>query len=384
MRLQDLPVDGVGLAGYQQTALMRLQLMVTGETHRMLNDLAGRLRSVLADAADEMGMLSMLRMPAVLEAVGTEWRRFLDGWSAMFAAARRQAAAMPFGVMARQHEYFMGVVEDSLTESAPIRFGVQGVPFFEKQLQDVLDVTEQRVYGDGFRLSQRLWRLDKDGLDGIQRVITEIIGTGDSAWNGAKKLERYLGMGADCPRWTSTRLRLTKKEIASGDRRGLKTGDECRSQGVAYNALRLARNEIQIAHHAATDAVFGRLPWVAQEQIHLSNQHPEPDVCDDVVGGGENGDGVYPKGEVVLPLHVQCLCFKSAVLMPPDVFARRVRGWMGGEPWDAMDEYAGWLGIQNRQEITSALDREQLSTLGEVLLVWLGNDWGVMGKALGL
>ncbi len=376
--LADIPIEQVAQA--QQRALMRLQVKVTGETHRLLGEYLNKLRDKLLAYADEEGKLAPESYFALVEYARATWAETFGAWQRLFEAARREAVAIPFGSLARYHQYFMNLVVKSLVErrdfhpspppertkadyslslrggglgrgfeeQGPARIGVQGVPFFEPQLQEILDATAQRVYSDGFRLSGRIWRLDQESLAGIQSVIQETLATGNSAWNAAKKLETYLGAGADCPRWTSTRLyRLTKADIAAGDERGLIRGTPCESKGVAYNALRLARNEIQIAHHAATDMIMARQPWVEKEQIVLSPAHPEPDICDDVAGGGEKGEGIYPKGTILLPLHVQCLCFKVAALMPPDEFTRRMRDWMQGkEAWPEMDRYAAWLGLE--------------------------------------
>jgi len=114
---------------------------------------------------------------------------------------------------------------------------------------------------------------------------------------------------------------------------------------VAYNALRLARNEYQIIHGMATDDVMQALPFVEQEQISLSPSHPERDRCDEVVTGGEGGRGIYPKGTIQLPIHVQCLCIKTAVLIKPAEFTDRLRAWRNGsQAWPAMDSYADYLG----------------------------------------
>ncbi len=267
------------------------------------------------------------------------WREMFAAWELVFEQIRRQAGLIMFGGVAVYHRHFMSLVElteerrggvrgQELLEQGPVEVGLVSEPFFEPQLQELLDAAADRVYGDGFKLSQRIWRLDQAGLAGIQKIISETIANGDSAWNAAKRLEVLLGMGQDCPRWTSTRLfRLTKSDIAAGDRRGLISGSPCGSKGVAYNALRLVRNEIQIVHGAATDAIFARQPWVQQEKINLSPSHPPIKCkCEDIVVEGEKRDGAYPLGKITLPIHVQCLCFKTAVLMDNDDFVTKMRG----------------------------------------------------------
>ena len=60
------------------------------------------------------------------------------------------------------------------------------------------------------------------------------------------------------------------------------------------------------------------MPWVEREQIILSPSYPITATCDDVIDPAPEGDGVYEKGAIVLPLHVQCLCHKRAILMQPE------------------------------------------------------------------
>lgn len=371
--LGDLPV--VGAEGYQQRGLMRLQVMLTGEVHQLLIDLADDLRGKVMEAAGEDGSLAMEKSFGLQVYAGERWRVFFDEFVRVFGEARRQAAELPFGVLVRRHNWYARKAKAGLEEAGPVAADVSGV--FDGQIEEVLGAAAERIYSDSFNLSNRIWRLDKDSLEGIQEVVYRGIAEERSAWDIATELEEYLGPGRDCPRWTRWRLYgKTKAQIAAGDTGGLYRGDECAGQGVAYNALRLARNEVQIAHHGATDAIFGRQPWIEMEQVLLSPDHPPIGCeCEDVVAGGENGDGTYPKGEIMLPIHVQCLCYKVAVLMEPETFVDRLRGWMSGEEaWPAMDEYAGWLDVPVGEppEVVMA------ARVADVLVKWVWGGRGVL------
>ncbi|MBN1814695.1 MAG: hypothetical protein JXA14_22840 [Anaerolineae bacterium] len=373
--LDSIAVDEV--AYWQQMALVRLHLFVTGETHRLLNQFLDNLRPAIDKAADEEGNLQITALPALTIAAQQHWQACMASWLQMVMAARRQAAWIPFGQLARLHQHYLGEFAET-TESAPavqilhalledgpeVAVGYpdepgpinQVRPFvydhagfilrgMQARIDGILNGAEAIKYSDGKTFSDRTWSLEHGGLQGILTTVQQAAAEGRSAWDTAHDLEQYLGFGQDCPRWTWERLyKLTKTDIALGDETGL-VRNPCDGSGVAYNALRLARNEIQIGHHIVTDQTFAAMPWIEQEQIVLSPSHPPIGcACEDVVAGGENGDGVYPKGEIVLPIHVHCLCFKLAVLMPMDEFVGKLAGWVNGSsPWAAMDEYLDFL-----------------------------------------
>ena len=394
--LGEIPLNR--LAEQVQAALLRLHLMVTGESHRLLAEYGTRVRALLLDRAGEEGTVDAVSGFGVLAEATADWGETFGRWREMFEAARWAAVALPFGALARQHQAMMGLVVEEMAppRSPPPAGGRRLVeqegetafsPVFEPQLQAVLDAANQRVYSDGFQLSQRIWRLNQDSLGGIRLTLVDGITNGDSAWNIAKGLESYLGANAECPRWASTRLyKLTPTERMTS-RRGLhsRLGDmPCKSVGVAYNALRLARNEIQIAHHLATDEIFTKAPWIEKEQVCLSPDHPPIGCeCENVVAGGEDGDGVYPKGEIVLPIHVQCLCYKIAVLMSADQFVEKLRGRMTGTAaWPEMDQYGDYVGVG--MDDPRLAEPGLLASWGPTLVTWLWGNREALGAALGL
>jgi hypothetical protein len=364
----------------QYQALIRMQLYFTGETHRLLKELARDAQRLISATLNE-AEVDGLALHQIIHGIDQLWAATYQTWKARFEALRREAAAIAFGGLVVIHEQIVrpalrDVSVETLTEAALLTEAtVNAGGVFAPQIQALLDAANRRVYADGIPLSTRLWKLDQQTRAGIQRVIYEGVANKQSAWNMAKQLEQYLGFGADCPRWTSTRLRLTKKQIAAGDVRGLKRGEECRGQGVAYNALRLARNELQVMHAMATDEIMAGLPFVEKEQIHLSPSHPVEDECDQVIADGENGEGIYPKGTIRLGIHVQCLCFKTAVLPKLDAFTDDLRGWMNGtQPSPALDQYQAMVG----GDVTASLLSN--AVLG-TLLRWAFNP--NPGRALG-
>jgi len=368
---------------------MRLQLYATGKTHQMLLDFGSVARKAILDAAGEDGALDGLGLHLALREIEGAWAETFQTWGKLFEALRQEAAAIPFGTLAALHQSYLGQVitpDERRGLREQVGVGMVSGGWFYQQLSVLLDAANSRVYGDGLKLSERIWNLDQHSLERIRQVIYNAVASGNSAWNLASDLEEHLGAGAECPRWTRSRLYgLTKKAIAGGARTGLYSGDECAGQGVAYNALRLLRNEIQTIHHQGSDMVMARMPWVEQEEIHLSPSHPDIGCeCEDVVVGGEDGTGVYPKGMISLPIHVGCLCFKTAVLLDPDEFVQQLRGWMTGvQPWRAMDDYADWLGVPMGQQIAAAAVDSVAGALVDWVMGRRGRDRGSAGGYTG-
>jgi hypothetical protein len=169
----------------------------------------------------------------------------------------------------------------------------------------------------------------------IQRAVIEK----ESAWELARALESFLKVDARWTRWSRQRLfnmvpadRIVSDAGLLRKPRTILPGMAPPTKGVAYNALRLARTELQAVHNMATDLFMQAAPWVERERVMRSPSATAcPTHCDAVVGppGGEGT--VYEKGTVSLPLHPLCLCYKLGELMKRETFVQNARGWLRGE-----------------------------------------------------
>ncbi len=363
-RLNEVALGRLYLAGFQ--ALMRLHLYFTGRTHEILLEFRDKATSAIVRNSKKDKALESVEGFALQADLMRMWGDTWTNWTAEFQQARREAGRIAFGVQAVSHARLMApfaselAARDGLSESLV----VDGV--YEPQLRILMDVAAEYLYGDSLNLSGRIWRIDREARNEISQIILRGVTSQSSAWDVAKELEAYLGAGQDCPRWTSTRLYgRTKSDLAAGDPVGLLSGADCNGRGVAYHALRLARTELQKIHALATDRMMAQQPWVEAEQVQTSPAHGEIDECDAVAGGGENGDGVYLVGTIQLPLHPNCLCYKTAVLMDHEAFTRQMQTWLNGGEWAEMDGYATQLGVPLDSDFTPA-------TIN--LAVWLFSD----------
>ena len=183
-------------------------------------------------------------------------------------------------------------------------------------------------YNDGFNLSDRIWRIQEYTQKGILDITIQGVMSGTSAVELAKQLEGSLLKRG--PAWTT----------------GIKRSVTGRGT-VAYNALRLARTEINQAYHWAQKEMAKENPLLIGQKWNLSNTHPTdwppsaaymgyPEICDYRANHDHHGlgEGVFPPGEAP-PDHPNGLCYLTDVWKPVeeilDLLGDPDSDWIGGE-----------------------------------------------------
>lgn len=156
---------------------------------------------------------------------------------------------------------------------------------------------------EGFKLSDRIYANGKRTTAQVGRIV-----------------ERGLA------------LQMSAKEIAKATRSHFAPDVP---GGSSYAAMRLARTEINNAHHATTIRMSEERPWVVGYHWNLSRSHPRPDPCDELAQADDYrlGAGNYPKGSAPDRPHPQCLCYLSHVQEDDDVFIDKIAG----------GQYDNWL-----------------------------------------
>lgn len=138
----------------------------------------------------------------------------------------------------------------------------------------------------GYTLSDRIWQSGTETRRKLDLLLTEGIRDGISAVDLAKKIEGFLN-----PYQKNIR---TKKPYGSDG---------------SFNALRLTRSEITLAHSRAALVAAGANPFVVSMDYKLSPSHPKFDICD-----GFAANSPYPVEECPIPVedtHPHCLCVVS-------------------------------------------------------------------------
>ena len=356
----------------QHQALMRLTLRVMGETHQIFGKFQAWLTGLVLRTVDDAGNANGAGLMQAMPQIGEQWRQAMQEWVRLFEAAREQSASLPFGALMVKHNAFVGDGVKLEEEMSADDVGAV-VQMWKRRRQQALQATQGRIYGDGLNLSQRIWRLENGGLAQIRNTLATSMAERTNAVQLAKLVESQLGADQDMPRWTLERLYKLPAAERRSSSGGLLTGTENRGRGIAYNALRLVRTELQFANHAVTTEIAVHSPWVTGRFVVLSPAHPKIDICDTYAAGGP-----YPVDQEILPLHPLCLCHYKEQLMPKDNFTNQVKGWLRGEN-GFLDNYQGWL---NARQVTEPLPWNM--SLADSLEMWLGTSQGAQTAALRL
>lgn len=161
----------------------------------------------------------------------------------------------------------------------------------------------------GLNLSDRVWSI----LDGYKTEMEAALGVGISEGTPAAEISRKLKRYLVEPDRLFRRIRQ--------DDGTLKLSNAAKNyhpgQGIyrsSYqNALRVAATETNMAYRTADWRRWQTLPFVLGIEVHLSKNHPEYDICDEL-------EGVYPKDFLFTGWHPRCLCYQTAKQMNDDEY----------------------------------------------------------------
>ena len=155
----------------------------------------------------------------------------------------------------------------------------------------------------GMNLSDRVWNLVNGAKGQLEIYLASGISTGKSAADIARDVKQYLNE----PNRLFRRVRQDGRLVLSKAARGYHPGAGIYRSSYK-NALRLAKNEVNMAYRMSDYTRRQQLPFVTGIEVHLSASHPRLDMCDDLVGK-------YPKGFIFMTWHVGCLCYTTSIML---------------------------------------------------------------------
>ena len=257
-------------------------------------DLCLRLESL-----DE-GSLREEYTSALVNSLQTRLNALRDDYALGLDAARLELAQSAANREAATATLFGKDIDDRLSavESRTFTFsgGNEVSVSFGRVASSAVERTALRVWSDGYTLGGRVMKLDEFTRKTVADTIVQGVAEQLSAKNLAKRLEGSLS--------------------------------EAGSKNPRYDAMRIARTEINASHREAhilsTMQPDGTLKgYILAVGWRLSNAHPKADICD--IWAGDDGEGLGAGNYSPLNVpsdHPHGLCYTVSVLKEfPEVSA---------------------------------------------------------------
>lgn len=235
--------------------------------------------------------------------------------------------------------------------------------FFARNKESVDAFFKRKSEYGGLNLSQRVWKYVGDFKTEMEMALSVAMGEGKSAATISREVRKYLQR----PDMMFRRFRVKTGEQDIFDADGNVVGKEpvygrvwkrkvvdavtgnvswqtvnlkdySFGRGVyrsSYkNAMRLARTETNMAYRTADQERWRQLDFVIGYRVVLSDNHPEPDICNDLSArrGDKGSRGVYPKDFVFKGWHPQCRCYVVPILADEKEFDKIQEAILNDEP----------------------------------------------------
>ena len=183
----------------------------------------------------------------------------------------------------------------------------------------------------GLNLSDRVWKYTNQFKEEIELGLDIGLRSGKAA----ERLQKDLQLFLQHPDMLFRRVRdehgqlvLSKRAAAYHPGRGV-------YRSSYKNARRLAATETNIAYRTADFTRWQDLDFVVGIRVVKSNNHPVPDICDDLsaeVGSkAVKGQGCYPKDFKFTGWHPHCRCHAETILKTEDEMMRDNERLLRGE-----------------------------------------------------
>ena len=244
--------------------------------------------------------------------------------------------------------------------------------YFDRNGKALKTFLSRKTGKEGLDLSARVWNLTKQHKTELEDVLELTIGEGAPANSMATKIQKYLQepnkyyrrfvikTGKD-KNGNSVYGRIWKRRTIdkeTGLYQWIDDDPKRYHPGIGVyrssyrNAQRLARTETNIAYRSSDWERIQNFDFVTGIEIKLSNNHPEPDICDDL-------KGIYPKWFKWTGWHPNCYSDDSYVLTS--------RGWMLFENVSFLDLILSLNPETKEPEWTRILMRQKYKYNGEMV-----------------
>lgn len=249
---------------------LKLQKQLEREFNKIADEFDGKIQRLVYKYAKPDGTFDKKYIDDInreIDAIADWFTKTNAAWinkniiqSAEFAIDSMDMATKAFIQAAA--EAYQGKGREILTKAAtdPVAPFLLRAQFGTGLAEQVRDAVWKRRWIDGWALSDRIWETDRVLRKNLHDMIEQCVNQGLSAVEFSRSVEKYLKEPGRA--WTTA-----IKPSVTG--RG----------SIKYNALRLARNETNVAYKtghilgAKNSTIVKGIKW------NLSRSHPERDIC---------------------------------------------------------------------------------------------------------
>ncbi len=118
-----------------------------------------------------------------------------------------------------------------------------------------------RTRKDGLKISDRVWRASESARNSVRMIVEDAVARGQDARTTAKQVQQYLQPGV----WKAHKAETANRLRIGAD--------------ISYQAMRLARTEMNNAFHEGAIAANQHNPGYLGIYWRLSDAHVVPDIC---------------------------------------------------------------------------------------------------------
>ena len=267
----------------RQYGLVQPQRITEGITHRqlamVLKDAAAEASAMIEFNVTKLGSIggkvTTAQLQQAVAGLGSVSTELWTGVGKITRAGMYESAALAAD-QALDLVLFLGMPPNGVIQYAQLTH-------FEAA-QSVEDIISRRTHG--YTLSERIYANGRLSVKNAGRIV-----------------ERGLV------------LQRSAREIAFGVRAHFSPAVP---GGASYAAMRLARTEINNAHHHTTLRLSKDKPWVSGWKWNLSSSHPRPDECNDLAAQLHTKDNPPDKP------HPMCLCYVTHLQEDPEAFMNKL------------------------------------------------------------
>lgn len=194
----------------------------------------------------------------------------------------------------------------------------QQLAYTNKNLQALATFQNRKI--NGFKLSNRIWKFNRQFKGEIEMGIDVALKEGMSASTLSRKIRANL----QNPNNLFRRIRNKHGNLHLSKMAKRYSPGAGAYRSSYKNAMRMARTEINMAYRTSDNVKYQQFDFVLGFEVKRSRRYFGCDICKEL-------EGKYPKDFTFVGWHPQCRCYTVPILNKTDDFIKQQKAILRGE-----------------------------------------------------